>query len=168
MSRRLVAMATMAMLIVAACSSGTGAPTSASGVPNPSAAATASPAGSIAASATVVASATPAPPSSAPSDTPAASMSAAAVTCSETTRVGTVAVRIEDFSFTPNAIRVRVGQVIRFTNAGFESHNATVDGGCHTKTLATGGRDGLVFEAAGSVAFHCSIHTWMTGTITIG
>jgi plastocyanin len=165
-SRRLAAVA-MAMLVVAACSSGTGAPSAGSGVPSPTAVAAPSAEGSTAANATVAASATPAPPTSAPSDTPPASPSAAAVACSETTKAGAIAVRIEDFSFTPDAIRVRVGQVIRFTNAGFESHNATVDGGCHTRTLATGGHDGLVFEAAGSVAFHCSIHTWMTGTITI-
>jgi plastocyanin len=161
----------MAMLILAACAPGTGAPSIGSGIPIPtgpvasSASSASSAEGSIAAGPTV-APATPAPPSGAPSSTPPASASAAAVTCAETARAGTLAVRIEDFSFTPDAIRVRVGQVIRFTNKGFESHNATVDGGCHTKTLATGGHDGLVFEAAGSVAFHCSIHTWMTGTIT--
>jgi plastocyanin len=166
-SRRLAAIATMALLILAACSAGTGTPSAASAGPSPTAAAGASAAGSISASSTVVPSATPAPSTGAPSASSPASPSAVAVACSETTRAGTIAVRIEDFSFTPDTIRVRVGQVIRFTNAGFESHNATVDGGCRTETLATGAQDGLVFKAAGSVAFHCSIHTWMTGTITI-
>jgi plastocyanin len=156
----------MAVVIMAACSAGSAAP-SGSGIPNATTAAAPSTEGSIAASPSVAASATPAPSVGAASSTPPASASAAAVACSETTRAGTVAVRIEDFSFTPDAIRVRVGQVIRFTNAGFESHNATVDGGCRTTTLATGAHDGLTFEATGSVAFHCSIHTWMTGTITI-
>ena len=157
MSRRLVAMATMAMLILAACSTGP-APRirveSDRPLPPPRRGR------SIAASATVMASATPAPSTGAPSATPAASVSAAAVACSETTKAGTVAVRIEDFSFTPDAIRVRVGQVIRFTNAGFEPHTATLDGGCRTQDARDqSAHDGLIFEAAGSVAFHCSIHT---------
>ena len=167
MTRRLAAMASMAMLILAACSSGVGAPSAGSGLPSPSATAAASAGGSIGASATVPPSATPAQSTGAASASAPTSPSTAAVACSETTKAGTVAVRIEDFSFTPDAIRVRVGQVIRFTNAGFESHNATVDGGCRTRTLATGAHDGLVFKAAGSIAFHCSIHTWMTGTIAI-
>jgi plastocyanin len=166
-SRRLAVMAITATIILAACSSGVGPASAGSSGASPTAAAAASAEGTVTASATVPPSATTAPSAGTPSNTPPSSPSAAAIACSATSKAGTVAVRIEDFSFTPDAIRVRVGQVIRFTNTGFESHNATVDGGCRTRTLATGAHDGLVFTAPGSVPFHCSIHTWMTGTITI-
>jgi plastocyanin len=86
----------------------------------------------------------------------------------QTAEPGSVAVSIKDFEFEPAAIEARAGQVIAFTNTGFEHHNATLDGGgCATTTLATDERDGLVFTTAGRYGFHCSVHTWMTGTISI-
>ena len=110
-------------------------------------------------------------PSAAPSAGVSAGASASSSTspvCTDTTEPGTVAVSIEDFEFTPAAITARTGQVITFTNTGFEHHNATSDAGCATKTLQTGERDGLVFMTAGRYPFRCSVHGWMTGTITIG
>ncbi len=82
---------------------------------------------------------------------------------------GGVAVSIKDFAFEPSAIVAKVGQVVAFTNTGFESHNATLDaGGCGTPTLDTGQVGQLVFAAAGVYAFHCTVHAQMTGTITVG
>jgi plastocyanin len=99
---------------------------------------------------------------------PGAASPGAAV-CSETSEAGTVTVSIEDFAFDPSMIQAKVGQVIAFRNTGFESHNATLNGGgCGTATLPTGASDGLVFGAAGTYPFGCTVHTWMTGTITIG
>jgi len=148
MSRRTAAWAAAAMLVVAACSAGpaTRSPASASPVALP---------------------ASPVASTEARSAAPSSERSAAAA-CAETAGAPGVAVSIEDFAFKPETIAAKVGQVIAFTNTGFESHNATVEGGrCATRTLKTGDHDGLVFTAAGSHRFNCSIHTWMTGTITI-
>jgi plastocyanin len=94
--------------------------------------------------------------------------SAAAGTCSETKDAGAVAVSIKDFEFAPAAISAQVGQVIAFSNTGFEPHNATLDaGGCGTSTLQTGNTDGLIFTVAGTYPFHCTVHTQMHGTITV-
>ena len=94
--------------------------------------------------------------------------SAAAGTCSETKDAGAVAVSIKDFEFVPAAISAKVGQVVAFSNAGFEPHNATLDaGGCATSTLQTGNTDGLTFTVAGTYPFHCTVHTQMHGTITV-
>jgi plastocyanin len=99
------------------------------------------------------------------------STSSASPGCEKTAHTdepGSVAVSIKDFEFEPAAIEARAGQVIAFTNTGFEHHNATLDtGGCATTTLATDERDGLVFTTAGRHGFHCSVHTWMTGTIAV-
>jgi len=104
---------------------------------------------------------------SASGGTASASPSGASV-CVETADPGSVAVSIEDFEFVPGTVVAKPGQVIAFTNAGFEHHNATVDGGgCATKTMETGQHDGLVFTAAGSYPFHCTVHAWMAGTIRI-
>jgi plastocyanin len=95
--------------------------------------------------------------------------SGSVATCTEATGTGAVAVSIKDFSFEPAAITAKVGDLVMFTNTGFEPHNATLDaGGCATKTLQGGEVDGLRFTVAGSYPFHCTVHTQMTGTITVG
>lgn len=89
--------------------------------------------------------------------------------CHETTDAGVVAVSIADFEYKPAAIQAKVGQVIAFTNSGFEPHNATLDGGgCATRTLQTDDSDGIVFTVAGRYPIHCTVHAWITGTIAIG
>ena len=119
-----------------------------------------SPAASTAASAAV--------PSTAVSAAPSSAGSPAAAACKETKDTGAVAVSIKDFEFNPAAISAKVGQVIAFSNTGFEPHNATIDaGGCATATLQTNNTDGLVFTAAGTYPFHCTVHTQMHGTITV-
>ena len=64
-------------------------------------------------------------------------------------------------------ITARVGQVIAFTNTGFEHHNATLDaGGCGTRTLADRrARRSRVRDGRDATRYHCTVHTWMTGTI---
>ena len=88
--------------------------------------------------------------------------------CVETRDAAVVVVTVEDFSFEPADVEAEVGEVITFMNAGFESHNATLDSGaCAIPTIETAERDGLLFMAPGRYSFHCSVHTWMTGTLEI-
>jgi plastocyanin len=123
-----------------------------------------SPAASTAASAAAPSAAASAAVSAAPSS----AGSPAAGACKETKDTGAVAVSIKDFEFNPAAISAKVGQAIAFSNTGFEPHNATLDaGGCATATLQTNNSDGLVFTAAGTYPFHCTVHTQMHGTITV-
>lgn len=150
MSKRpVVALVVAALLGLAACGSGGGASPQAT-VAGTSATPTASPSGT-----------PPAPPS------PAASSTSAASVCNETGDPGVVAVSIADFEFKPASITAKVGQVVAFSNTGFESHNATVEAGCATRTLQTGESDSLIFSVPGSYKFGCTVHAWMTGTFTI-
>ena len=73
-----------------------------------------------------------APPTAGPSASPpTTSASPGASVCRQTDDPGGVAVTIADFEFKPASIEAKVGQVVAFTNTGFEPHNATtVDGGC--------------------------------------
>jgi plastocyanin len=99
---------------------------------------------------------------------PTTSASPGASLCSLTDDPGDIPVTIADFEFKPAAIEAKVGQVLAFTNSGFEPHNATTaDGGCGTKTLETGQSAGLVFSAPGSYKFGCTVHRWMSGTFAI-
>jgi len=109
-------------------------------------------------------------PTAGPSESsPRTSASPGASFCRQTDDPGAaVAVTIADFEFKPATIEARVGQIVAFSNTGFEPHNATtVDGGCGTKTLQTGESDALVFRLPGNYEFGCAIHRWMTGRFTI-
>jgi plastocyanin len=88
--------------------------------------------------------------------------------CVGSTEDPVVKVTIEDFAFQPSLVQAETGEVITFSNTGFESHNATLDSGaCATPTLETAGRAGLVFSTTGEFPFHCTVHNGMTGTIVI-
>jgi plastocyanin len=176
--RPVAALVVGALLALAACGSGGGraSPLPVTAGPSGTAAATASPAPSAlrgatsspAASASLGGSASPAASASAgqPSS-PAASLSPGAAVCRRSGDPGAVAVSITDFEFKPASIAAEVGQVVAFSNTGFEPHNATVGAGCATRTLQTGESDGLVFSVPGSYRFACTVHAWMTGTFTI-
>jgi len=149
----------VALLVVAGCTSIEGA----SAGPSTSAA-----------TATPVRTALP-PAAASPSTSGAASPSSAYVpgcparsVCTRSTEPTVVAVTVEDFDFVPAVVEAETGEVITFSNTGFESHNATLDSGaCGTVTLETGGRDGIVFGTTGTFAFHCTVHLSMTGRIVI-
>ena len=151
------------VLVVAACSEGSRASQSGVATVTPGATTLPAPTSSQLAATATAPSAPPfLEPSVAISGTPDPSV------CVDSTGTAVVKVAIEDFDFHPSNIQAETGEVIMFSNTGFESHNATLDSGaCRIPTLETGGRHGLVFKATGSFPFHCSVHTWMTGTIVI-
>ena len=84
-------------------------------------------------------------------------------------RPGGVAVTIADFEFKPASIEATVGQVVAFSNTGFEPHNATtVDGGCATAhPRDRRERRARVQRRRARYPFGCTVHRWMTGTFTI-
>jgi plastocyanin len=109
--------------------------------------------------------------STAPSVAASAGGSAAAAACTTAPAGGTakVTVTIKDFSFSPEPVQAKVGDVIAWTNSGNVSHTATLDdNSCSTDTLASGATGSLVFSAPGTYAYHCKIHpTQMKGTIQV-
>lgn len=89
-------------------------------------------------------------------------------------------VTIQDFSFSPVDDTIRAGATLTWTNNGPSSHTVTSDDGSFDSgTLAApsgsdpyGGRTSgasytRTFPAAGTFAYHCTIHPGMTGTITV-
>jgi plastocyanin len=141
MRRSLAALVVLAAFAVAACSGGAS--------PSPSGAASEP------------------PPSAAPPSEPAPSV--AGDPCAPSTASGTVTAAIRDFSFNPATVTAKVGDVVVWTNEGEAPHTATLDdfAACDTGNLSGGDSGGIVFEAAGTYAFHCTIHAQMKGTVEV-
>ena len=75
---------------------------------------------------------------------------------------------IKNTAFTPNSLQVAVGTTVTWVNNDTVQHTVTSD----TKLfdsgpLDPGGKFTYTFTQAGTFAFHCSIHSSMTGTITV-
>ena len=88
--------------------------------------------------------------------------------CTTSSEEGAAQVGIENFTFSPGDVTAAVGETITWTNEDSAPHTATLDdGACDTGNIAQGATAGLVFDAAGTYAYHCNIHPNMTGTITI-
>jgi plastocyanin len=78
------------------------------------------------------------------------------------------AVSIAGFSFKPASITIPVGTTVTWTNTDSAGHTVTADDGSFTSaTLATGATFSQSFTAAGTFAYHCSIHPSMTATIIV-
>ena len=117
---------------------------------------------------------TAAPAATAPGAAPAASEPAASAPaaggggCSTSSEAAAVTVQIANFAFDPPEATAKVGETIGWTNNDSTPHTATLDdASCDTGNIAADGTAGLVFDAAGTYAYHCKIHPNMTATITI-
>lgn len=71
--------------------------------------------------------------------------------------------------FSPSTLTVRVGQTVTWTNDGSINHTVTFDSGpAFNQSLNTGATVRRTFTAAGTFAYHCSIHGQsMHGTIIV-
>jgi plastocyanin len=79
------------------------------------------------------------------------------------------AVTISGFKFHPASLSARQGASLRITNGDSTAHTATADDG---KSFATGPLDPgasktIRLSKPGSYAYHCSIHSFMKGTIVV-
>ncbi len=93
---------------------------------------------------------------------PSSSQPAAAATSSAT------AVKAINFAFQPQTLSVKVGTVVTFQNNDSATHTFTAnDGTFDSGRIAPGQSFSFTFASAGSFAFHCQIHSSMTGTITV-
>jgi plastocyanin len=78
-----------------------------------------------------------------------------------------VRVRIIDFAFRSRNLSIARGTVVRWVNRGARTHTTTSNTSLWNHTLAPGETFGRRFRRMGTFAYHCSIHTQMTGTITV-
>lgn len=70
-------------------------------------------------------------------------------------------------SFSPDPGAVKVGQKVAWRNADSITHTAT-GGGFDTGSIPPGTTSvPITFSAAGNIAYHCSIHPTMVGTLNV-
>ena len=80
-------------------------------------------------------------------------------------------VDIKDFKFVPKAVKVKVGGTVTFASADKATHNAQTDsdadGAFNTKDLKQGDSKAVTFDEAGTYAYYCVYHRFMTGTVEV-
>ncbi|NUP48221.1 MAG: cupredoxin family copper-binding protein [Catenulispora sp.] len=80
------------------------------------------------------------------------------------------AVAISGFAFGPAALTVKVGTTVTWTNKDSDAHTVTSQGSggpLQSKALATGESYSYTFTAPGTYAYLCTIHPFMTATVTV-
>src|ERR1700732_1612195 len=82
-------------------------------------------------------------------------------------RADEVKVTIDNFTFAPAELKVKVGDTVTFTNHDDIPH--TVVSACkfRSKTLDTDNIFSFTFTAAGDYKYFCSLHPHMTGMIKV-
>jgi plastocyanin len=108
-----------------------------------------------------------APPASQPAASEPAASGDTGAACAPSTDAGTVESTIEGNAFA-QPLSASVGDVVSWTNNDSVPHSIVLDdGACETPQIPGGQSAGLVFNAAGSYAFHCGVHPNMTATIDV-
>lgn len=80
------------------------------------------------------------------------------------------AITIQNFTFTPNEIKVKAGQTVSFTNKDLAGHSLTSDDGKSFDTGVVGQNQDVVFSApavSGTYPFHCTPHPGIKGTLIV-
>jgi plastocyanin len=76
-------------------------------------------------------------------------------------------INIINFAFTPNTASINVNDSVTWTWVG-SPHTSTSDTGLwDSGVFSTGHTFTRAFTSAGSFPFHCTVHPFMTGTITV-
>jgi plastocyanin len=98
--------------------------------------------------------------SSSPSPSPASS----AVTSTTTQN----SVAIQNYAFNPSTLTIQKGANVTWKNYDSVQHTVTSDSGAFSSPLlSTGDTYTYQFNNTGTYPYHCSIHTYMKGTITV-
>jgi plastocyanin len=103
------------------------------------------------------------------------SSSAAPATSASTPAAGTaggpsVAVTMQSISFRPATVHAKVGDTVTWTNQDQVGHNVTYVSGpsfASSQTFTNGGTFKLKLTKAGTIAYRCTIHPGMNGTIVV-
>jgi plastocyanin len=77
-------------------------------------------------------------------------------------------VHIRDDAFVPPSVTVRAGDQVTFINDDDDAHTATADDASwDSEGLSQGQKWTRAFAKAGRVAYHCTVHPMMHGTIVV-
>ncbi|HZX67949.1 MAG TPA: cupredoxin domain-containing protein, partial [Candidatus Elarobacter sp.] len=77
-------------------------------------------------------------------------------------------VHIRDDAFVPASITVRAGESVTFINDDDDAHTATADNASwDSEGLNQGQKWVHAFAKTGKIAYHCTVHPMMHGTIVV-
>lgn len=79
----------------------------------------------------------------------------------------TVVVKIRNFSFNPQTVRVAAGAKIRWENEDNVIHTVTAAGKFDSAGITSGGQFELALTAKGAYDYNCTPHPFMTGKIIV-
>jgi plastocyanin len=80
---------------------------------------------------------------------------------------GTIAVSIDNFTFAPVEVKVKVGDTVTWSNHDDIPHTVVSAGKFRSKTMDTDDSFSFTFTAAGDYKYFCSLHPHMTGMIKV-
>ncbi|MCC8981731.1 cupredoxin domain-containing protein [Bradyrhizobium acaciae] len=83
-------------------------------------------------------------------------------------RAEDTAIHIDNFSFAPNPLDVKVGTTVTWTNRDDIPHTVVCAGKFRSKTMDTDGTFSFTFTEPGEYKYFCSLHPHMTGSIKVG
>jgi plastocyanin len=79
----------------------------------------------------------------------------------------TIAVSIDNFTFAPSELKVKVGDTVTWTNHDDIPHTVVSAGKFRSKAMDTDNSFTFTFTAAGDYKYFCSLHPHMTGLIKV-
>ncbi|MEU6572661.1 plastocyanin/azurin family copper-binding protein [Streptomyces sp. NPDC046805] len=80
------------------------------------------------------------------------------------------AVAIQNFAFAPAGLKVKAGTTVTWTNKDTDAHTVTSSGSggpLHSAPLTTGATYRHTFTKAGTYAYLCTLHPFMTATVVV-
>jgi plastocyanin len=78
-----------------------------------------------------------------------------------------IKVSLDNFTFAPNEVKVKVGDTVTWTNHDDIPHTVVSAGKFRSKTMDTDGTFSFTFTSAGDYKYFCSLHPHMTGMIKV-
>jgi amicyanin len=78
-----------------------------------------------------------------------------------------VAVKIGNFTFGPQEVKVKAGTTVTWTNEDDIPHTVVSPNTFRSKVMDTDGTYSFTFTTPGTYKYFCSLHPHMTGTIVV-
>jgi plastocyanin len=82
-------------------------------------------------------------------------------------RAEEIKITIDNFTFTPNDLKVKIGDTVTWTNHDDIPHTVVSAGKFRSKTMDTDDHFSFTFTSAGDYKYFCSLHPHMTGMIKV-
>jgi plastocyanin len=93
---------------------------------------------------------------------------AASTTTAGGTSSGSTAATIQNFAFHPPTTNAKVAQKVTWSNDDSTTHTVTADNGSFDSgNLSPGKSFSFTFAKSGTMKYHCSIHSFMHGTVNV-